>query len=111
MPQILHTDGLDATQPSTRAMDEQFCELLCADEDLLRAEFDAIIAAEWPSPATGRTIPWRRRRATPTPSPATSQSQRRGATKSATPPWHRRVDPATLIPRAPGSDNRTPKGR
>ncbi len=35
---------------ATRGMDEQFLELLCADEDLLRAEFDAIIAAEWPSP-------------------------------------------------------------
>jgi hypothetical protein len=46
MRQILHTDDVDAT-PNT---DEQFLELLCGDEDLLRAEFDAIIAAEWPSP-------------------------------------------------------------
>jgi hypothetical protein len=46
MPQILHTDALNAT----RSTDEQFLELLCADEDLLRAEFDAIIAAEWPGP-------------------------------------------------------------
>jgi hypothetical protein len=28
--------------------DERFIELLCADADLLRAEFDAIIATEWP---------------------------------------------------------------
>ena len=35
---------------STRTIDEQFLELICSDEDLLRAEFDAIIAAEWPSP-------------------------------------------------------------
>ena len=29
---------------------EEFLELLLADEDLLRAEFEAIIAAEWPGP-------------------------------------------------------------
>lgn len=46
MPQVTRTDGSTAT-PGT---DEQFLELICADEDLLRAEFDAIIAAEWPSP-------------------------------------------------------------
>jgi hypothetical protein len=45
MPQIPHADGSTAT----RIRDEQFLELLCADEDLVRAEFDAIIAAEWPS--------------------------------------------------------------
>ena len=31
-------------------VDEQFLGLMCSDEDLLQAEFDAIIAAEWPSP-------------------------------------------------------------
>jgi hypothetical protein len=44
--------------PTTRALegdtaltvDERFLEILCADQELLRAEFDAIIAAEWPSP-------------------------------------------------------------
>jgi hypothetical protein len=46
MPQIPHADGSTAT----RGTDEQFLELVCADEDLLRAEFDTIIAAEWPSP-------------------------------------------------------------
>jgi hypothetical protein len=43
------------TQPNgpatTQDTDELFLELLCADEDLVRAEFDAIIAAEWFSPA------------------------------------------------------------
>lgn len=29
---------------------EQFLELVCADDDLVRAEFDAIIAAEFASP-------------------------------------------------------------
>ena len=35
-----------------RTVDEQFLDLICSDEDLLRAEFDAIIAAEWSSPPT-----------------------------------------------------------
>jgi len=46
MGHITRTTGSTAT-PGT---DEQFIELVCADEDLVRAEFDAIIAAEWPSP-------------------------------------------------------------
>jgi hypothetical protein len=33
---------------SEAAMDAEFVDLMCADEDLLRAEFDAIIAAEFP---------------------------------------------------------------
>lgn len=37
-------------QESTLAADEEFLAIVCSDEDLLRAEFDAIVAAEWPSP-------------------------------------------------------------
>jgi len=37
---------------AARTVDEQFLALMCSDEDLLRAEFDAIITAEWPSPPT-----------------------------------------------------------
>ena len=36
--------------PSCRAVDEQFLELICDDPDLLDAEFAAIVAAEWPVP-------------------------------------------------------------
>jgi hypothetical protein len=36
---------------------EQFLVLLCADEGLLRAGFDAIIAAEWPTPLPARQGP------------------------------------------------------
>jgi hypothetical protein len=36
---------------STLAAEEEFLAIVYADEDLLQAEFDAIIAAEWPSPA------------------------------------------------------------
>src|SRR6478735_2298755 len=46
MAAIAPADGVDAAASTA----EQFVELLCADEDLLRAEFDAIIAAEWPEP-------------------------------------------------------------
>src|SRR4026207_917 len=35
---------------AARSVDEQFLALMCYDEDLLRAEFDAIITAEWASP-------------------------------------------------------------
>jgi len=31
-------------------VDEQFLALICSDGALLRAEFDAIIAGEWPDP-------------------------------------------------------------
>jgi hypothetical protein len=50
VPPTLHPDGFKAT----RSTDEQFLDLLLADEDLLRAEFDAIIAAEWPGQPPGR---------------------------------------------------------
>lgn len=36
------------------ALDEQFADLICSDADLLADEFDAIIAAEWPDPPSGR---------------------------------------------------------
>ncbi len=35
---------------STLATEEEFLAIVCSDDDLLRAEFDAIIAAQWPSP-------------------------------------------------------------
>jgi len=41
-------------QPPTRGVDEQFVDLICADQDLIRSEFDAIVAAEWPTPPPTR---------------------------------------------------------
>jgi len=35
---------------SAWAIDEQFVDLICGDAELVAAEFDAIIAAEWPTP-------------------------------------------------------------
>ena len=49
MPNVLQPDGFD----DRRSIDEQFLDLLCADEDLLAAEFAAIITAEWPTPPVG----------------------------------------------------------
>ncbi len=37
-------------QESTLAADDVFLAIVCLDEDVVRAEFDAIIAAEWPDP-------------------------------------------------------------
>jgi hypothetical protein len=33
-----------------RCTDADFIDVVCADEDLLRAEFEAIVAATWPEP-------------------------------------------------------------
>jgi hypothetical protein len=35
---------------TARPVEERFVDLICGDADLLAAEFDAIIAAEWPTP-------------------------------------------------------------
>ena len=35
---------------------DAFLELLCADEELLRAEFEAIVAAVWPRPPDRRAV-------------------------------------------------------
>jgi hypothetical protein len=51
VPPTLQPEGFEAT----RSTDEQFLDLLLGDEDLLRAEFDAIIVAEWPGQPPGRT--------------------------------------------------------
>ena len=39
---------------AAQTVDEQFYDLICADADLVAAEFDAIIAAEWPEPPARR---------------------------------------------------------
>jgi hypothetical protein len=39
-----------ATGTTTPSVEEQFLDLVYGDTDLLAAEFDAIIAAEWPEP-------------------------------------------------------------
>jgi hypothetical protein len=43
----VHADASAVRGGALRGVDEEFLELMCADEELLRAEFDAIIAQEW----------------------------------------------------------------
>ena len=49
MPTYLAECGLAPT------VDEQFVRLIFSDEELLQAEFDAIIGAEWPPPVNPPT--------------------------------------------------------
>ena len=61
---------LPAGAGDTRSVEDRFLDLLLADDDLVQAEFDAIIAAEWPGPppnlprrhVLGGPDPGRRRR-------------------------------------------------
>jgi len=46
------TPGIGNT--AVRTVDEQFLDLICSDADLVTAEFDAIIAMEWPTPPAHR---------------------------------------------------------
>jgi hypothetical protein len=49
-----------SSAPVERRTDEDFLAVICADELLLRAEFEAIIAASWPGPVARREPPPRR---------------------------------------------------
>ena len=44
------------TREAARATRDDFVELVCADEDLLRAEFEEIITAQWPTPPTAPPV-------------------------------------------------------
>jgi hypothetical protein len=45
--------------PATAAA-QTFVDLVCADDELMRAEFDALIAASWPTPPAVPPVPPRR---------------------------------------------------
>jgi hypothetical protein len=80
VPPILHPDGSD----DPRSTNEQFLDLLLADEELLLAEFDIIIAAEWSgAPSEG---PGRGAHGESAPRPATATRPSRGTVEEATPP-------------------------
>ncbi|HEY0805430.1 MAG TPA: hypothetical protein VGD84_10205, partial [Pseudonocardiaceae bacterium] len=38
------------TSDTTEAVWDEFLAVICADEEWVRAEFDALIAAQWPDP-------------------------------------------------------------
>jgi hypothetical protein len=46
--QVTLSDSATVRDSATLTSAEEFLALVCSDEQLLRAEFDAIIAAEWP---------------------------------------------------------------
>jgi len=46
--------GVAAEQVADEQFIDVFADLLRADEELLRAEFDAIVAAQWPTSPPGR---------------------------------------------------------
>lgn len=71
---------------------ERFASLICADPGLLDAEFDAIVAAEWPSPplagrAQRATARWRRPNARDTPNHWYRVLRARTARLRAAPAW------------------------
>jgi hypothetical protein len=63
-PDAVQAAGIDEVQ-------EEFLDLVYADEELLRAEFDAIIAEEW-----GQPTPPARRRSTRPPAPPPQRRDR-----------------------------------
>jgi len=78
MPTVVPDSRADATP--TR---DEFLALVCADQEWLRAQFDAIIAAEWPSPPPVQ--PGRGDAAKPPPGPA---APRRPASRPPNPSRH-----------------------
>jgi len=105
MPQT-HPGSVDDT-PST---EEQFLDLLLANEKLLRVEFDAIIARGVAWPATEPPSPTRLRRAGPRrEAPIPSRGDRSAWTRTATKGgW---VGAATLTARRGPREDRQEKGR
>ena len=46
----------EATRATVTSELDEFLGLLCADEELLQAEFEAIVAAAWPLPPDRRAV-------------------------------------------------------
>jgi hypothetical protein len=81
MPTISETRG----EGNARTLDEEFLELVCSDEELLRAEFEAIVAAGWPR--TPARPPLRRPAGRP-PTPRGGPRRERPPDRLATRPRH-----------------------
>ena len=76
---------------------EKFLDLVYADEELLRAEFDAIIAEEW-----GQLSPPARRRPTRPPAPPPQRRERHRESAAGPPGWqHHRTGEGRSRQRAP----------
>jgi hypothetical protein len=78
---------------------DAFLELLCADDDLIRTEFEAIVAAGWPTPPTA----------------GPSSRQHVGADGGPAPHRRRTHTSTSTVDRHPGIDawarQRSPPGR
>jgi len=97
MPQIRPPGRVDDT-PST---EEQFLDLLLADDELLRVEFDAIIAAEWPGPPPN--LP--HRRVGGGPDPGGKRRYRAAATGGPGPGWRPKVGGSARQRSPPAEDH------
>jgi hypothetical protein len=75
---VMSKISLPAGAGDTGSVEARFLDLLLADDDLVQAEFDAIIAAEWPGPPPN--LP--RRRVVGGPDPGGRRRPRATATKS-----------------------------
>jgi hypothetical protein len=85
-----------AAGPAEVALDEDFWDLVCSDEQWLRAEFDAIIAAEWAGPPTvdaRRHVPPRPMGGRDVPRPVSGSSRRGGGRAAAAPAGARQRSP------------------
>ncbi len=76
---VMSKISLPAGAGDTGSVDARFLDLLLADDDLVQAEFDAIIAAEWPGPPPN--LP--RRRVLGGPDPGGRRRHRATATQRA----------------------------
>lgn len=93
MPRNLPSDDRVANRSDTV---EEFLELLLADEDLPRAEFEATIAAAWPGPPPNKPHrgvcgrpghrEWRRHQLAPTRVPRPERGTHEGSPRQRSPP-------------------------
>lgn len=103
-----------ATRRRRAGLDADFLALVCADEELLRAEFDAIIAAGWGCPQGRRphppvsTHPLPKRSEAPSTRPAGIAARRHSPT---VPARARQRSPPRHQLRPANSGNGQPEGR
>jgi len=82
---------------------ELFLELLCADEDLLRAEFEAIVACDWPSPPPAQQVAGHAARRSHRGAPRPTSARPRCAAEPAPKSGRRGVEPAAIAPGRPSA--------
>ena len=81
---------------STGTIDDAFLDIICHDEELLRAEFDALVAASWDEPPSPPPPAGPRPADNPAPRPTT-----RASTEQQVPPQSYHPGPAGRRQRSP----------